>query len=97
MTVMCSSLILPLSSPFIISLVCVSLSVVPSLQLSIFIFLGSFILSVQNNKLSIMFIPVTIVSLSNFKTSLVVSTNTNSSVLSLLCSIIKSLVLPAKK
>ena len=41
---------------------------VPSLQRSIFIFLGSVLLSVQNNKLSIIFIPVIILS-GNFKTA----------------------------
>ena len=44
----------PLSSPFIISLVCVSSSVVPDLQLSIFIFLIVFYLNIFSSTLRLM-------------------------------------------
>jgi len=89
-TVIFSSLISPLSTPFTISLVVVLKSDVPILQLSIFIFLGSFILSVQKSKLSIIFIPVTTVDLLNFKILCVLSTKTGVTTPSLVYSIIAS-------
>ena len=61
------SAVIPLKLPFLkLNLVDVVISVVPALQVSIFIFLGSPLLSVQNKRLSIMLIPVIILP-KNFK------------------------------
>ena len=77
-TVMCSSFIVerrPVES--FNSCVCVFAFEVPSIQRCIFIFLGSLILSVQNKRPSIIFIPVIMFVGSNFKTLLAaLSTNT---------------------
>ena len=48
----------PRFAPLTISDVCVKKSGVPAIDLSMFIFLGSVLLSVQKRRLSIIFIPV---------------------------------------
>ena len=79
-TVICSSLIASFKTSTLLSLMkfvwTVPLGSVPRILLSMFIFFGSFLLSVQNNKSSIMFIPVIILSGLNFKTSPTISTKT---------------------
>ena len=75
---------------------CVAKSTLPDLNLAISIFFGSLLLSVQNNKPSIMFIPVTLYLfyLLKFKT-LFVSTITGATLLvSGLYSAIASILLP---
>ena len=67
----------------------------PCIQRWIFIFLGSELLSVQNNKSSIMLIPVINLLGSNFKIVLLVSTNTGVTLLFLVSySIIQLLLIP---
>ena len=76
-TVICSSFISsPVSVPLTYKVVCVLKLLVPALHLSMFIFLGSLFPSVQNNNPSIVFIPVMILPVENFKTVLVRSTIT---------------------